>query len=240
MCICGNHHRKDKEFSPLGACWKQWEEVWCDSLKWKSSALSDDWDKHQKMPLKEALQEIHPCTGSEMDRHMALLLFYTMFREVYTTGNKQNQEMKKQNFEVKRQLLCAIKIAIFGLIALLVVYLALCLLGYSTDHMLHIEVLLLSALILVSLGIGKELDIRKYQETWSRHTQFQYLRNQEMLRFLLHLDPYIVGEDANNVERFVKAILEIEGKNIAKFCENMDTKEKGMLDEVLAIVKKKD
>lgn len=238
MYICRDHSRKDKALSSLGVYWNQWEEVWCDSLKWKLSALTAYWDAPQKKSLKEALQTIHPCSGSEMNQHAALFLFYIKFREVYTTGSEQIQINKDQNFEVKRQFLCAIKIAVFGLIALFVVYLALCLLGYSMDHMLHIEVLLLPALILAFLGIGKELDIMKYQETWSRHTQFQYLRNQEMLRFLLHLEPYIAGEDASNVECFVKAILEIEGKNIAQFCDNMDNKEKGMLNEVLTIVKK--
>ena len=110
--------------------------------------------------------------------------------------------------------------------------------GTPTDHMVYAEAFVLAVLALSLLIIAKDLDVNKYQETWSRHTFFQYQRDQEMLRFLLRLEPYNQGADHERVDAFVKAVLWIEEQNITKFCANMDDKEKGMLDEAMSLLQK--
>ena len=52
------------------------------------------------------------------------------------------------------------------------------------------------------------------------------------------MDPYR-GSSQEKTDNFIKAVLAIEEQNINKFCENMDTKEKGILDELSNLIPKK-
>lgn len=226
----------------MGPLWDQWAKVWCESLQWKKSELNKWTGIENKSFSEEVIKTLYPSVPStDLNRHMALLQFYSMFRSCYKEARQKKKKNNDLNFKNKRWFIYLIIYTILAHILLSLLFVILYwVLHFSGKQLLAIEAFVLFVPVMVAIVIGKNLDINKYQETWSRHTQFQYLRDQEMLCFLLHSEPYKAGEDADKVERFVKAILEIEGKNITKFCENMDTKEKGVLDEVLSILKKKD
>ena len=99
------------------------------------------------------------------------------------------------------------------------------------------EALFLLIMFFVALIISKILDIKKYQETWSRHRRFQYLRQQEMLRFIMDIGDYD-GSNGKDIEKFIENMMRIEEQNINKFCENMENKEKGMIDELKFVLNK--
>ena len=66
-------------------------------------------------------------------------------------------------------------------------------------------VTLLSAVLIV-----KWIDVKKYQETWARHSLHKYLLEQEMLRFILNIENY------NRVDKkriFVVAVQKIWEEN---------------------------
>lgn len=215
--------------------WSQWEKAWCKALNWDQTKLNEYWQKK----LGVGMPSIFKGLRIDLDRHESLLLFYAMFRYAYTDALQKVENNKDMNFTHKKRFIALLKWTIVVHVLLCVVFAVLLVLGLSTDHMIAIEAFVLFVFFLSSLIITKNLDINKYQETWSRHRNFQYQRNQEMLRFLLLMEPYKKAEDGDNVDRFVKAILDIEGKNIEKFCDNMDTKEMSLLGEVLSLLKKK-
>lgn len=81
-------------------------------------------------------------------------------------------------------------------------------------------VTLLSAVLIV-----KWIDVKKYQETWARHSLHKYLLEQEMLRFILNIENY------NRVDKkriFVVAVQKIWEENQKKFTDNMTEKEKDL------------
>lgn len=81
-------------------------------------------------------------------------------------------------------------------------------------------VTLLSAFLIV-----KWIDVKKYQETWARHSLHKYLLEQEMLRFILNIENY------NRVDKkriFVVAVQKIWEENQKKFTDNMTEKEKDL------------
>ena len=90
---------------------------------------------------------------------------------------------------------------------------------------------------LILITVSKILDVYKFQETWSRHRHFQFLRKQEMLRFILKNGDYAECDDEICVNRFIENMMKIEEKNIEQFCLNMDSKEKNLLEGIEGIVK---
>lgn len=88
---------------------------------------------------------------------------------------------------------------------------------------------ILFIIFIIALNIiSKWIDIKKYQETWSRHRKHLYLLQQEMLYFLYQLgdyDPEKAYYDSDRRKYFMKRIFEIENINIEKFLDNMENKE---------------
>lgn len=87
--------------------------------------------------------------------------------------------------------------------------------------------LVLFVLILLCSAISKWIDVKKYQETWVRHSNHLHLLDNEMLLFLYGMEPY---NGNRNEEVFMKRIMNIEDKNQQKFSDNMENKEKEMMD----------
>lgn len=87
--------------------------------------------------------------------------------------------------------------------------------------------LFLILLIFLCSLMSKWLDIKKYQETWVRHSWHLHMMESEMLRYICGIEPY---EGVNNKIEFVRRILEIWDKNEEKFVHNMEEKEAGLMD----------
>ena len=71
--------------------------------------------------------------------------------------------------------------------------------------------------------ISKWINVKKYQETWARHTKTKGLILCEMVKYIYQIDEY------NSVlckMRFIRNILAITNGNINKFNDNMTNKEK--------------
>lgn len=253
---------KDPRATDLDSIWYRWEKVWCETLGWNYEELkkitteaaeeAKAAEAEAKAAEAEAAEVAENVTAEEVekvkerlrtddeseipeDRHIALYLFYKMFRGSYTTAQRKKEKNKKMNMQCKRRFIHLFFWFIVIHIHLLLVYAVLLVLGFSISHLTAVEAFVLFILVMSALIIGKDLDINKYQETWSRHTRFQNQRNQEMLRFLLDEKP----QDKEKVDDFVKAIMAIEEKNIEKFCDNMDNKEKDMLSEFQSFINKK-
>jgi hypothetical protein len=237
-----------EESVPLGYRWEQWEQAWGTSLKWDRGRLRfysrstqrkrwrQYWEQHPEVEWRFIRKGLPKQEQS--DRQTALLLFYCMFLKSYATSQRKIKKNKDMNMRGKRRFIHVLFWAVLLQILLFLIFAVLLVAGISTDHMVYVEGFALICLALTLLIVAKDLDVNKYQETWSRHTFYQYQRDQEMLRFLLKLEPYNKLEDNEWVDAFVGAILRIEEQNITKFCANMENKEKGMLDEAMSLFQK--
>lgn len=83
----------------------------------------------------------------------------------------------------------------------------------------------LLAFFLFAFVILKWMDIKKYQETWARHSRHKYLLEQEMLKFIMNIGEYAV---ADKKEVFIAAVIKIWEGNQKKFTDNMTNKEKAL------------
>ncbi len=169
--------------------------------------------------------------------------FYTIFKKAYIDAEKKISLNRKKNAFWKELFVC-----IFFFMLVMQIALTVYIIWKSevknceVKNYIQIETSLLLIWIIVSLIIAKQLDIGKYQETWSRHWRYQFLRRQEILWFLMEEESYKNLSSDEMVRTFIKRIMKIEELNINKFCDNMENKEKGMLEEfseMLGAVKQK-
>lgn len=80
---------------------------------------------------------------------------------------------------------------------------------------------------------SKWIDIKKYQETWARHSLHRQQMENEMLLFCYSLPPY---DDPDREKIFMKHIFAMWTANHIKFINNIETKEKGLMDMVDRII----
>lgn len=78
-----------------------------------------------------------------------------------------------------------------------------------------------------NLAIAKWIDVKKYQETWSRHYMQKALLEDEMYKYIYAIEPYDT-EDAE--EAFIRQFLKIKQANDLKFIDNMENREKSITD----------
>lgn len=86
-----------------------------------------------------------------------------------------------------------------------------------------------AVLIALTLGCGiivKILDIKKYQETWVRHTGTVYKFDKEMLMYILEMEPY---DSIYREDEFINRVIAIWVDNLNKFQGNMK-QENNMMD----------
>lgn len=93
--------------------------------------------------------------------------------------------------------------------------------------------------------VNKWIEIKKYQETWIRHSDHMFLLEKEMLKFVEEMEPYEVypaQSDEQRTKRFIQNILNIEETNQNLFSQNMNNKEKELMDifEKIGLMKKKE
>lgn len=87
--------------------------------------------------------------------------------------------------------------------------------------------LFLIPLVMAGGAVSKWIDIKKYQETWVRHSEHLHLLLVEMLKFISGMAPY---DCSDRKAIFARNVLNIWDKNQTKFLENMENKEKGLMD----------
>lgn len=77
--------------------------------------------------------------------------------------------------------------------------------------------------VLVTYIASKWLDVKQYQETWSRHYEHEYAVEMEMFRYIYYRDEYYSDD---RKQKFVQNIMKTWDDNQKKFIDNMKN-EKG-------------
>lgn len=204
---------KEKLKSPMGEIYQLWEEDW----------LSDEADKRK---AKE-----DP--------------FFLLFKFDYEYCCQKALENKKKNFRIK----------FLGILPFLVVTF-LCLGGviaYNANVFIQVKgnmgefieknnwnfsiygTVFYVAAILVMYVISKWLDVKQYQETWSRHMEHKYAVEMEMFKFIRHMEDYT---SLDRKQKFIRNIMKTWDDNQKKFIDNMkNEKGTGVADLLLNHVK---
>lgn len=174
----------------------------------------------QKNKLLEQWKE--QWNKEEWDEHLDT--FFRLFPVVYQYTYYTKEDNKKNNFFYKKVF---IKVLGLGF----VLYIILFILNLRTENnglKVFLENGLLTvALVFLSGIISKWLDIKKYQETWSRHSWDVHMMEAEMLKFISYIEPY---DNVNRKRIFVERIIKIWDENQNKFVNNMENKEKELMD----------
>lgn len=154
--------------------------------------------------------------------------FFSLFSSVYWYVWYSKEINKDKNFRVKRVFLF---IPIVGVLMCFACFIRniFCEGNSQLSDLMENGLLIISLILLTFLGviISKWLDIKKYQETWARHSWHLHMMEMEMLRFIDHFEPY------NNMDSkitFAERIIKIWDMNEEKFVHNMEDKEKGLMD----------
>lgn len=164
-----------------------------------------------------------------------LNFFLDLFVSVYEYTKYSMVDNKKKNEKYK-------KIYLLTLLGILVcmVFQGYRLFQSNITFPILIENGLYMVILLFLSGIvSKWIDIKKYQETWARHSLHIHKMDMEMLLFISKMAPY---DDSQNKVLFAERILKIWDMNEDKFVHNMENKEKELLsiglgDIILALKK---
>lgn len=150
-----------------------------------------------------------------------LNVFFDFYKKVYNTVESKNESNKEDNYWYKS---CFLIVLITGF----VFYMWFLVYSFKRGEGSFVSLgFVLMAFIWLETIISKWLDIKKYQETWARHSWNLHMMKREMLYFISQIEPYGNVEDKRT---FIKQIMEIWDKNQEKFVHNMEEKEKGLMD----------
>ncbi len=150
-------------------------------------------------------------------------LFDNVFSEAYKKTYIKKEKNKMKNFLSK---------AIFvGIIIVFIV--AMVIQFYKNNTEIELEQIIwnggsLLLLCLVCAVISKWIDVKKYQETWSRHSRHLYLMQKEMFFYIYDLEHYHAVSEKEAL--FVKNILAVWEDNQNQFCENIKVNESKLMD----------
>ena len=161
--------------------------------------------------------------------------FFRLFTYDYIYTCNQYKHNKRKNFQMK--FLCMLPLIIATVLFFFAV------LGYNTFLFIQagspqvfmekmdwsfsiFSTFLYGVVFIICNVIVKWLDVRKYQETWNRHSKHKYKIDMEMFQYISNMGEYA---EADKRQKFIKKIMETWNENQEKFNENMK-KEKPMND----------
>ena len=200
-------HGNEKTENPMGKIYQRWEENW----------LSDEVDTTE---AKEAP-------------------FFLLFKYDYEYCCQRAKQNKKKNFRLK-----------FCCILPFLIVTVLCLGGviaYNINTFIQLNgnwtkfleknnwnfsiygTVFYVAAILLTYVASKWLDVKQYQETWSRHTEHKYAVEMEMFKYISYMEEYYLPD---RKQKFIENIMKTWDENQKKFIENMK-KEKNIGTEDL-------
>lgn len=166
-----------------------------------------------------------------------LRIFYELFQAVYSYTLYSKIDNKAKNERYKKAFLLILIIGVLGILGYIVLFIYSFFYKKNALPVLKENSLLMVSLILLiflSSIISKWLDIKKYQETWVRHSWHLHMLETEMLRFISNIEPY---NNSNNKIIFAEKILKIWDMNQEKFVHNMEDKERTLTD-IFSVLKK--
>ncbi len=188
----------------------KWREIW-------STLPRAEWEREWKLLPRENMLD-----GFEDD-----MVFCRMFCNSYHATKLKAERNRQKNFFWKKAFLVVLSIGMASFLAW-----SFGVWG-STGGEIE-EIILKNGIFLLGITLfcrilAKWIDVKKYQETWVRHSGTQHALEVEMLLFISQLEPY---QASNRKTVFFSRTLEIWNKNQGKFGSNMEDKEKGMTDVI--------
>ena len=192
---------------------------------WKNETLENAEQKLENQ--KDKIYENWTCVWErDLGNPTVADDFTELFLANYEYVKLKAQHNKNKNFFYKYLFLAVLIVALICY-AVFFIWNLLC--GTSKiEAVLENGIILLLAVFLCN-WVSKWLDIRKYQETWARHSQHKFKIDMEMLLYVCGMEPYNSGD---RVVTFKRRITEIWNGNHKKFVKNMETKEIPMMQGI--------
>lgn len=201
------------------------KEIW-EFLIYKKKYYSDDIEKKQWI-FDQWKEEWNPNYETR-EREP----FYKLFKYDYKDTCKKIRRNKKNNFKMKF-------ISMLPFIILVILFLSGTLI-YNIHILFSVKnfgefleknnwsftifsTALYAVAIILTVVAAKWIDVKKYQETWIRHSNHKYFIDMEMYKFIERIDEYSGMERREN---FKRNIMKTWDKNQKKFSENMKNEEK--------------
>ena len=156
--------------------------------------------------------------------------FREAFEQAYTYAYNKKEKNKQFNMLLKKSY--SLSIIVYAAILLMLLRFFIIFNG-NIINLAVIAGTLLVILLFLLFAIGKQLDINKYQETWSRHSKTLYKYDSILLKSCLKLKKLQTYNNKINVaDDFVLQIMSIFEENQRKFNDNLENKEVRIQDDV--------
>ncbi len=180
-------------------------------------------EKDLKEKQNEILEQWKKVWKSENDQSHRLEIFYDLFVSNYEYVCSSKEFNKLKNEQWKK---IFIVVVVIGIWCIVWIIRNACIQGGGISVLLENSIFLIP--LVISGGVvSKWIDIKKYQETRARHSEHLHLLLTEMLKFISIMEPY---DCSDRKIVFVKNILYVWDNNQKKFVQNMEEKEKGLMD----------
>lgn len=147
--------------------------------------------------------------------------FYDIFVLTYLETYQKKERNKRKNFFWKRLFVSMILLGILAYCVAVYVF--------KWPFETNFKNVFIPLLLLICMAVAIWLDVKKYQETWIRHSKHLHLLEREMLLFIYEMDPY---DSILKEQVFMKRIMAIWDGNQQKFGENMERNEANMMDRL--------
>lgn len=225
----------------LGEEGKVQYELWKDSREKKnkrkraehkyedSNILLEKWRTTWiNLPRAEWEEECEFPSGNKLSNKLEKdMMFCRMFYNSYYATKLKAEKNKRKNFFWKKAFLVVLCIGM----ALFLVWSFET--GENTGEKIE-EVILKNGVFLFGITllchiVAKWIDVKKYQETWARHSAAKYALECEMLLFISQVEPY---HTSNRKKVFLTRSIEIWNTNQSKFGSNLENREKELTDVV--------
>lgn len=150
-------------------------------------------------------------------------IFQETFCKAYEESRRKKTENKDSNRKWKKAFIIIVLLVAISDFIILYMFI------FGKLKVLYVAYMgnVLIILGLVCGAVAKWIEIKKFQETWARHSKTIFLLKKEMLMFIGDLGPY---DSIDKQEVFMMRVLAVWEKNENKFCENMEQKEKPLMD----------
>lgn len=197
--------------------------------------------KHEEKPDELFLnwkacwvENTRACLGCAPEDRINEAAFLDEFTRSYQTADEKRRENNTKNFDSKENFLNLLRVwgffqAVLFLGAVCAVWHAPFLAGAAVSDFAVLSTLLILCFFAALFAVNKQLDIRKYQETWARHT-FAWQQYRQLM--LCYLNEIYFSDAASPEARraFKICAIHLMDENIKKFAENMEKKEKNLMD----------
>lgn len=148
--------------------------------------------------------------------------------EIFEMVVEKEEDNKCKNIGFK---LCFLGIHGIALFVTLVTEIFFACKGYSWSKIFGILAFYIVIAVWGSAVVSKWIDIKKYQETWARHSRHHHEMEREMLLFCYGMPPYERLKNAKEI--FINNMLRIWSDNQERFNVNMETKEKRLTEDFM-------